>query len=356
MKRSAIVRIDLAALQHNFQRVKQLAPQSRVMAVIKADAYGHGIVQVATALSQPPHCADAFAVAHINEALRLREAGIEQAIIVLQGFQNTAQLVQMQTQNIQPVIHQHEQLTCLQQTSLRGLHVWMKVNTGMGRLGFSLAQAASVKSSLQACAAVESIILMSHFANADEAEHALNQQQVNDFKTLSGQLKLDSSLCNSAGLVQFPNAQADWVRPGIMLYGASPVSSQSAAELSLKPVMHLHAPLIAINHLRAGECVGYGSEFICPDDMPVGIVAIGYGDGYPRHANQQTPVFIKGVRTNLIGRVSMDMLCIDLRGINEVKLGDPVELWGEHIALDDVAQNADSIAYELLCNMAACHE
>ena len=353
MKRSAIVRIDLAALQHNFQRVKQLAPHSRVVAVIKADAYGHGIVQVAEALSQSSHLADAFAVAHLNEALLLREAGIEQAIIVLQGFQNLQQLAQMQAHNIQPVVHQHAQLSILQQATGQSLPVWMKVNTGMGRLGFSVAEAASVKADLQACSVVDDICLMSHFANADQIEHPLNQQQIIAFEQLSRQLNLSSSLCNSAGLVQFSNTQADWVRPGIMLYGASPVSNQTAIELDLKPVMHLHAPLIAVNHLRKGEGVGYGSEFVCPEDMPVGIVAIGYGDGYPRHARQHTPVFINGRRAKLIGRVSMDMLCIDLRDVSDAKAGDDVELWGEHISVDELAQCADTIAYELLCNMAA---
>ncbi len=352
MKRSAIAQVDLSALQHNFQRVKQLAPSSRVMAVIKADAYGHGIVQVAKALQM----ADAFAVAHINEALCLREAGIKQAIIVLQGFQNPAQLEVMAEQQIQPVIHQHQQLASLQQSKLSGVHVWLKVNTGMGRLGFSLSEAEQVYAVLQNCPALESVSLMSHFANADRLDHPLNQQQIARFQELSTQLKIPSSLCNSAGLVQFPQAHFDWVRPGIMLYGASPIVEKSAAELKLKPVMQLHAPLIAVRHLCAGESVGYGSEFCCPQDMPVGVVSIGYGDGYPRHASQQTPVFINGCRAKLLGRVSMDMLCIDLRNVNDAKVGDDVELWGQHISVDEVASCADTIAYELMCHMAGCRE
>lgn len=354
MKRSALARIDLAALQHNFGRVKQLAPDSRVMAVIKADAYGHGMVQAARALSQGPHYADAFAVAHLNEALALREAGIKQPLLVLQGFQNARQLEQMHEHGIQPVVHQHKQLELLQQSSLQGVDIWLKINTGMGRLGFGLHEAADVYARLKDCNSVASITLMSHFANGDVMDHPLNKKQIQAFQALAAEFKIPTSLCNSAGLIHFPQLQGDWVRPGIMLYGSSPVQEQTSAQLGLKPVMSLNAPLIAINHLQAGDYVGYGSEWQCPQDMPVGIVGVGYGDGYPRHARQGTPVYINGQRSEIIGRISMDMIAIDLSRVADACEGDMVELWGEHINIDEVARKAGTIAYELLCNLARC--
>ncbi len=354
MKRSALARIDLAALQHNFGRVKQLAPDSRVMAVIKADAYGHGMVQAARALSLAPHYADAFAVAHLNEALALREAGIKQPLLVLQGFQNAQQLEQMHEHGIQPVVHQHKQLELLQQSSLQGVDIWLKINTGMGRLGFGLHEAADVYARLKGCNSVASITLMSHFANGDVMGHPLNKKQIQAFQALAEEFKIPTSLCNSAGLIHFPQLQGDWVRPGIMLYGSSPVQEQTSAQLGLKPVMSLNAPLIAINHLQAGDYVGYGSEWQCPQDMPLGIVGVGYGDGYPRHARQGTPVYINGQRSEIIGRVSMDMIAIDLSRVADACEGDMVELWGEHINIDEVARKAGTIAYELLCNLARC--
>jgi alanine racemase len=199
---------------------------------------------------------------------------------------------------------------------------------------------------------------MSHFANADAPEHAINRQQIERFQglaaSLAGGSRLGTSLCNSAGLTAFAEAQGDWVRPGIMLYGSSPLLQTSAAELDLHPVMQLNSRLIAINSRRRGDFVGYGSLWQCPEDMPVGVVAIGYGDGYPRHAQQGTPVWIGGQRTRLLGRVSMDMLTIDLRGIEQARCGDEVVLWGAELSVDEVAQHADTIAYQLLCNMGGC--
>ncbi|HEY9050901.1 MAG TPA: alanine racemase [Gammaproteobacteria bacterium] len=350
MIRGAHAIIDLAALSHNFQRVKQLAPNSKVMAVIKADAYGHGMLQVAKTLSD----ADGFAVACLAEARVLREAGITQAITVLQGFRDADELQAMISQRLRPVIHQHWQLELLERLAQGELEIWFKVNTGMGRLGFALEQAGDIWSRLQACKHVSHCGLMSHFANADEPDHALNSQQLQCFQQLAQEFAAETTLANSAGLIAFDQAQGDWVRPGIMLYGSSPLIGQTAAELELKPVMQLKSRIIAINHLSKGQPVGYGSNWLCPQDMPVGVVGIGYGDGYPRHARSGTPVWIAGKPSQLLGRVSMDMITVDLRNIEQAQIGDEVELWGNTLSVDEVAQHADTISYELLCNMKAC--
>jgi len=348
--RSAEAFIDFQALQHNFQRVKQYAPNSRVMAVIKADAYGHGIIHVARALDQ----ADGFAVAHISEAISLREAGIIQPITVFQGFQSADQLAQMVAFNLRPTIYQSWQVDMLEQQLSGRLSVWLKVNTGMGRLGVQPSEAAELWSRLKQNSCVKELGLSSHFANADCPEHLSNQQQIDCFQNLASQFQAQTSLANSAGLISFPQAHGDWVRPGIMLYGASPILDNSALSLDLKPVMQLKSPLIAINYLKKGDSLGYGSLWQCPEDMPVGIAAIGYGDGYPRHAPLGTPVWLNGKISQLIGRVSMDVISIDLRTIENARVGDEVVLWGKEVAVDEVAKSAETIAYELLCNTAGC--
>jgi len=349
MRRSAEALIDFDALRHNFQRVKQFAPNSKVMAVIKADAYGHGMLMCAKALSM----ADGFAVAHIDEAIVLREAGIQQPITVFQGFQNSSQLMQLQANNLRPVIYQSWQLDMLEQQPLSDLSVWLKVNTGMNRLGVSVQQAADLYQRLTKIKAIKQTGLSSHFANADVPEHPSNQQQMDVFHQLAKQISGQTSLANSAGLIAFPQSQGDWVRPGIMLYGSSPLQNKTAAELDLKPVMQLHAPLIAINKLKQGDAIGYGSLWQCPEDMPVGVVAIGYGDGYPRHALTGTPISINDQMSQILGRVSMDTISIDLRGI-EAQCGDRAELWGKSVSVDEVAKSSETISYELLCNTAGC--
>lgn len=345
MRRTARAIINHDALVHNFNRVKQLAPDSRVMAVIKADAYGHGMIQSAKTL----HQADGFAVACIREALALREAEVQQPITVFQGFRTAEELQQAIKFQLRPVISQLHQLELLEQNAHGEASVWLKVDTGMGRLGFRSEDAAGIWQRLQQCSSVQQSGLMSHFANADQPEHQTNQQQIESFRELSHQLNTETSLSNSAGIVAFSDIRADWVRPGIMLYGSSPVVQQSAAELGLKPVMRLESEIIAINDMKKGDAVGYGSQWICPEDMPVGVVAIGYGDGYPRHAINGTPVAVKQQRTQLIGRVSMDMITIDLRKLENVKPGDVVELWGDQVSVDEVAQASATIGYELLC-------
>lgn len=350
VKRAVRLTVDLEALQHNFRQVKKQAPESNVMPVIKANAYGHGMLKVAEAL----HEADGFAVAQLSEAKYLREAGINKPITVFQGFSNKVELQQFSLFNLRPAICQLWQIDLLESMPLETkLEVWLKINTGMGRLGLQVADVEVCWQRLSKLGYIHQTGLMMHFANSDEPAHPSNQVQIDCFKTLSDKLAVQTSISNSGAIIAQLYKQQDWVRPGIMLYGSSPLLNQSAEQLSLKPVMTLEAQLIAVNRLNKGQSVGYGDGWICPEDMPVGIVNIGYGDGYPRHAPTGTPVLVNGQITQLIGRVSMDSIAVDLRGIN-TNCGDTVELWGKQISVDTVAAQAGTIAYELLCNVGRC--
>lgn len=348
--RAVKISLDLQALQHNYRQVKKQAPQSKVMPVIKANAYGHGMLKVAAAL----HEADGFAVAQLSEAIYLREEGIKKPITVFQGFSNKAELKQFSLFNLRPAISQMWQMDLLESVSLETkLEIWLKINTGMGRLGFQTADVEACWQRLSQLSSVHQTGLMMHFANADEPAHPSNQVQIDRFQALSDKLVTQTSVSNSGAIIAQLYRQQDWVRPGIMLYGSSPLLNQSAEQLSLKPVMSLQAQLIAINRLIKGQSVGYGDAWVCPEDMPVGIVNIGYGDGYPRHAPTGTPVLVNDQKTQLIGRVSMDSIAVDLRGVN-TNCGDTVELWGKQISVDTVAAQAGTIAYELLCNVGRC--
>ncbi len=344
--RSATCTIDLAALQHNFQQVKQLAPESRIMPVIKANAYGHGMLEVARALTD----ADGFAVAQLVEAIELREGGIELPISVFQGFQNVLGLSQVIEYELRPAISQIWQIDLLEQSRTdQSIDAWLKINTGMGRLGVRLDEVDTAWQRLASLDLIRQLGLMTHFANADDVHHVSNQQQVECFRELAERYDAETSISNSAGIISALYPQQDWVRPGIMLYGASPLLHKTARQLNLQPVMTLQAELIAINQCRRGQHVGYGYQWECPEDMPVGIVNIGYADGYPRHAENGTPVIVNQQLTRLIGRVSMDSIAVDLRGI-QASCGDCVELWGQQLPVDEVANKSSSISYELLCN------
>jgi len=343
--RVAKVLINQAALQHNFKQLKKYSPHSKVMPVIKANAYGHGMLDVADSLID----ADGFAVAQLSEAIALREHGIKKPITVFQGFSSDQQLKLFFKYNLRPAISQSWQIDLLEAAAeLSILNVWLKINTGMGRLGVQPAEVTSCYQRLQNIKNIEHIGLMMHFANADDPAHASNQLQINSFLSLSEQYKAQTSISNSAAIMSRLVLQQDWIRPGIMLYGASPFADKTAAELQLKPVMSLQAKLIAINRLKKSQVVGYGGSWVCPEDMPVGIVNIGYGDGYPRHADS-APVAINAQRCHLIGRVSMDSIAVDLRGV-QASCGDMAELWGEQISVDEVAACAGTISYELLCS------
>jgi len=344
--RAAKLTIDLQALQHNFQLVKQYAPDSPVMPVIKANAYGHGILEVANALNG----ADGFSVAQLSEAIFLRQNGIDKPITVFQGFTSQQQLEQCVSHGLRPAVSQQWQIDLLDNGSTeQTLDIWLKLDTGMGRLGVPLDEAIDSWRRIQDIHYIKQAGLMMHFANADDPADPSNQQQVERFKSLADSLNTQISVSNSAAIIGGLYEQQNWVRPGIMLYGASPILNKSANELGLQPVMSLQAELIAINQLTRGHAVGYGHNWLCPEDMPVGIVNIGYGDGYPRHAVNGTPVAVNGQIAKLIGRVSMDSIAVDLRGIN-AKCGDAVELWGKQVSVDEVALQSDTISYELLCN------
>jgi alanine racemase len=348
--RPASARLSAPALLNNLQRVRHYAPDARVMAIVKANGYGHGLHWVAQTLQE----ADGFGVASAEEGASLRALGIRQPVTLLEGFFQPAELPLLAQHRLTPAIHHESQLWDLEHTPgidpfIDPLDVWVKIDTGMHRLGFAPAALPDVLRRLAACPAVRSVNLMTHFANADNKFDAATKVQTELFLALTHEMRAELSLANSAGIVAWPASHRDWVRPGIMLYGASPVMGQSAAALGLQPVMTLRTEIIAVHQRRKGETVGYGGDWMCPEDMPVGVAAIGYGDGYPRHAPAGTPVLVQDQRLPLIGRVSMDMITIDLRTRPDTRIGDPVTLWGEGLAVDEIAERSGTIAYELLC-------
>jgi alanine racemase len=347
MSRPARVIIDLAALQHNFSSVRALAPASKVIAVVKADAYGHGLIRIARAL---PH-ADAFGVACLEEAVELREAGIRQAIILLEGPYAAAELHDIDRLQLDMVVHHADQIVMLEQYKAQTpIKIWMKVDSGMHRLGFDLGDVKRSHDRLQACTAVHpEINLMTHMANASNPQSPMTQTQLDRFNETCAGMTGARSIANSASLLAWPQTHADYVRPGLMLYGVSPMDGGTASDHGLKPVMSLQSTLISVRHVGKGEPVGYGADWFCPEAMPVGIVATGYGDGFPRHGRTGTPIMINGKRAQIIGNPSMDMITVDLRNVPGAKTGDPVELWGKSLPVEEVARHASTIPYELLC-------
>jgi len=350
MARPARAFLNAAALRHNFQQVRQRAPQARVMAIVKANGYGHGAVWAARTLVD----ADAFGVASVEEALALRDAGIAKPITLLEGFFDAAELPLLVQHGLAPAIHCEDQLRMLETARLdRPLSVWIKLDTGMHRLGFAPPQFAAVLARLRAIKAVTEIRTLSHFANADNTRDASTRAQLEEFNRQVGDAGLERSLANSAGIVAWPDSHLDWVRPGIMLYGGAPLVGAPAEALNLRPVMTLESALIAVHRFKRGDAIGYGSEFHCPDDMTVGVAAIGYGDGYPRRMPASAPVLVNGKLAMLAGRVAMDMIALDLRAQPQAKVGDPVVLWGEGLPADEVASHAGTISYELFCQLTA---
>lgn len=350
MTRPAQAILDLPALNHNLARVRQLAPGRRIMAVIKANAYGHGMVKAAKALQD----ADAFAVACLDEAVILREAGVSQPLVLLEGFFGTAELPLLAQHRLITVVHHEEQLAMLERSQLGApLSVWIKVDSGMHRLGLAPDKLAETWRRINARAALQVMGFMTHLANADYRNDPLTLQQVSRFNQAVEPYPGQRSIANSAAVLTWPQTHGDWVRPGIMLYGVSPFADSVGENHGLKPAMSLHSQLMAVNHFKRGDRIGYGGEWECPEDMPVGVVAIGYGDGYPRHAKAGTPVMVNDKRVPLIGRVSMDMICVDLRSQPQAHSGDPVCLWGAGLPVEEVARYAGTIPYELLCRVTS---
>jgi alanine racemase len=337
-------RIDSAALRHNLSAAKRLAPRSRVWAVVKANAYGHGLARAARSLA-----ADGLGLIEIEAALELRRAGEKRPILLMQGFYSPQELEPIARHGLTTVVHDVEQLAMLEKARVSAkVPVYLKLNTGMNRLGFAEGEVRDAIARLQRCAG--DITLMSHFADADGKRGV--KWQADRFQNMSSGLSLPRSLANSAAILRYPETHADWVRPGIMLYGCSPFPDESAKQLGLKPVMTLSSELIAVRDLRPGDSVGYGCTFTASEPMRVGVVACGYADGYPRHAPLGTPILVCGKRTRTVGRVAMDMLFADLTGIPEAAVGSPVTLWGEGLSADEVAASAGTVSYELLCALS----
>jgi alanine racemase len=348
---SPVAHIDLAALKHNFERVKQLAANSLVMSVIKADAYGHGAVEVAQALQQ----SDAFAVARLSEGISLRAAGIQQAIVVLEGVNSITELQLAAANTLSLVFHHNSQLELISTAQLDKplTFCWLMLETGMHRLGLTADDLEHALKILTSSANVSGDIrLMSHFANADIINDPRNQQQLDTLMLCAEQYGLETSMANSAAILSFTASHRDWVRPGIMLYGASPFQDKSARDLGLKPVMLLTSTLISIQQLEAGEQVGYGGTWTAKEVCCIGTVNIGYGDGYSRHLSNVGTVVVNNQKVKLIGRVSMDLIAIDLSNSSDVSIGDEVILWGNpSLSVDEVADCANTISYELFCQL-----
>lgn len=351
MSRPARAFLDARALRHNLERARQSAPNARIMAVVKANAYGHGLRWVARTLSG---AIDAFGVSCAEEGVVLREADLAHPICLFEGFFGADELPLLARYRLEPAIHHEHQLEILESANdlASPLSAWLKVDTGMHRLGFPLEEAPEALVRLKTCPAVAEVRLMSHLANADNKFDTTTQDQIDRFLKLVDGLGLEKSIANSAGILAWPTSHLDWVRPGIMLYGVSPLMGFRADDLDLQPVMTLATELISVSVRRKGEAVGYGGDWRCPETMPVGVAAIGYGDGYPRHAPPGTPVLLNGRRVPLIGRVSMDMITLDLRTQPQARVGDPVVLWGPGLPVEEVAAGAGTIGYELLCHVA----
>jgi alanine racemase len=368
--------INLSALKYNLAQLKLLAPRSKVLAVLKANAYGHGLERIAHALfsdqgtinehGDSSITADAIAVARIDEALALRASGIIQPIVLLEGFFNAKDLTILAANNLQTVIHNRQQLDALLLAKLASpLKVWLKIDTGMHRLGINPEEFTHFYQQLSASENVQdNMVLMSHLGCADDKSSKATSEQISLFDKVTMGCDEERALANSAGICAWPMSHYQWIRPGLLLYGVSPLPLENTAEgisasalinknknCDFQPVMTLKSSLIAIRELAAGESVGYGYAWKSEEKTIIGVVAIGYGDGYPRHAKNGTPVLVNGRRVPLVGRVSMDMITVDL-GINsQEQVGDVVTLWGEQLSVAEIAQCATTIPYELLCNI-----
>ncbi|MEX0734595.1 MAG: alanine racemase [Steroidobacteraceae bacterium] len=341
--------MDTAALKHNLSRVHELAPGCRVLAVIKANAYGHGLVAVAEALA----AADAFAVARLEEAVTLREAGCRARIVLLEGVQDARELAEAARLDLDLFVHQDWQIALFE--AWGGPHnfrVWLKIDSGMHRLGFAPAGVPATAARLDACRHVaRPVHLATHLAEAERADGPETGAQIEQFAKATAALPGERSIANSAGLIAWPAARADWVRPGIMLYGISPFPGKTGADLGLRPAMTFETRVIALKDVAAGDRVGYGGTWTAAGAARIAVAAVGYGDGYPRSARNGTPVEVNGRAAIVAGRPSMDMLTIDVTGLPRVAIGDRVELWGDAVPVEHVAAAAGTIAYELTCRV-----
>jgi alanine racemase len=338
--------INIAAVVDNFKQISALAPNSQTLAVIKADAYGHGAVPIAQALSKN---AEAFAVAFIDEAVHLREHAIVQPILLLEGVMSEPEMLLAYELDLWVMLHTKEHFEWLRNlTPTQRPKVWIKVDTGMHRLGIELTEVESILAEFNELL-TPSTVLCSHLACADEKYNQANVLQTNQLEKLALAHGLPFSLANSAGILEWPNTYGAWNRLGIALYGSSLINTK---ELMLQPVMKVTAPIIALRTLEKGECVGYGQSWTAQRKTIIATVAIGYADGYPRHARVGTPAWLHDKKVPLVGRVSMDMITFDVTDIGQVKVADNIELWGEHVSVEEVAECASTISYELLSRLS----
>jgi alanine racemase len=364
MPRPIQARISAAALRANLAVARARAPASKVWAVVKANAYGHGLTRVAEALRS----ADGFALLDLSEAARLREAGFAHPVLLLEGIFEARDIDTVDALHLTPVVHCREQIDMIEAASASGpasgklrrpLDVYLKVNSGMNRLGFAGDAVAKAHARLHGLRGVKSVTLMTHFADADGPSGVSEQLGVFMRLTdgLGGSRGAARSTANSAAILRYPQTHSDWLRPGIMLYGASPFPDEDAQSLDLKPAMTLTSEIIAVQTLNKGEGIGYGYIYRAARQMRIGVVACGYADGYPRHApgtnDAGTPILVNGVRTRTIGRVAMDMLYVDLSESPNAGIGSAVTLWGEGLSADEVATAAGTVSYELMCALAA---
>lgn len=346
MKREVVATIRLEALRHNLRMVRRLCPRSQVVAMVKANAYGHGLLPVARALAD----ADSLGVATIDEAMALREGAVSRPILLVEGVVDPRELRLAAEHGFAVVLHNIEQVDMVRRTSLaQPVDAWLKLETGMHRLGLAEDTADAIVESLRS--RVRNLGAMTHFACADEPSNPLTRKQLDRLTAFARRHRLPTSAANSAGIVGLPGSHLDVVRPGIMLYGASPLAGRSAAELELQPAMTLSARIIAINDVPKGGSVGYGQIWRAARDSRIGVVGVGYGDGYPRSVMPGAPVRIGDAVVALVGRVSMDMIGVDLTQQPQVRIGDRVVLWGEGLPADTIARQANTISYELFCRL-----
>lgn len=335
--------IDLPALQHNYTIVRQHAPESKVIAMIKSRAYGHGLVEVAGALPD----VDAFGVARIEEGIALRKMGIQKPLVVMSGFTYEDEMPIYKEHNLTAVVHCDSQLDFFGRLPKVPFPVWLKVDTGMHRLGIPVGK------TKDAFARTKPEVVLTHLSKADEENSNYTERQLLMFEQAVGDLSVEFSIANSAAILAYPKTHSDWVRPGIMLYGVSPFLKKTGEAFNLKPVMTLKSKIISIKKLKKGDEIGYGGIYTCPKDMTIAVVAVGYGDGYPRHAKSGTPVLIHNKRCELVGRVSMDLITVNVDNCPTAKVGDEVVLWGRGLPAEEVAHCADTIPYQLLCDVSS---
>lgn len=348
--------IHLDALKSNFDRIRKAANGSRILAVVKADAYGHGLTTVATNLPD----ADGFAVARIDEALQLHDVGVRKPIMLLEGVTDAEEMQSALQWEFQPVVHCERQVELLEEASAGRTTVWLKIDTGMHRLGVEPRQVAALIERLSACHSVLEVRLMTHLATADNPADAMTSRQLAAFRDALGRFQGDLSVAHSPAIFGWPDSIAaclgsrrSWIRAGICLYGISPFIDGRGGDLGLRPVMEFVTSLIAVKPIRAGDRVGYGGTWEASEDTMLGIFGAGYGDGYSRFIPSGAPVLVNGRRARLAGRISMDMAAIDLGPGATDEVGAPVTLWGEGLPVEEVAASAGTIPYQLVCGVTS---